>query len=286
MPASNRSHRGILWGRLLLAVAVLGLGGLLRGALVSVVAEPGGALGALLDAGLARAEAALIVEGNFETIADGNALRGREKEGGWYESRNIGGDKEARLQLKMHTKPLGANATKKAMIKGNPLYNTYLSQAFSEPQKGRFSLQWDICVSEILPPFNRSAFQMIGNASAKGRGPNGSGPERFVFLAFENAAQADKINLFSFEGRNPDQWDVRTLLVPNLDLNTWYTVRVDVDTAKKSYTVTVPGVTSKPIEVAAFRVKKGNPPETLTHISFASWDDGPGTFYVDNVRQP
>jgi len=227
----------------------------------------------------------LIAEGDFEVVKDGNDLRGRQTDG-WYESRNIGGDKEARLLLKLSEGNVGGNATKKALIKGDPKWNTYLSQAFGDPQKGRFSLQWDIYVTEILPPFNRSAFQMIGNASAKGRGPNGSSPERFVFLAFENAGKPGKMNLIAFEGKNPDQWDVRTPVVTDLDLEKWYTVRVDVDPGAKTYSVSVPGVTSKPVPLAAFRVKKGNPPATLTHLSFASWNDGPGTFYVDNVRVP
>ena len=28
---------------------------------------------------------------------------------------------------------------------------------------------------------------------------------------------------------------------------------------------------------------EGKTPEQITHLSFASWNDGPGTFYVDNV---
>jgi len=235
--------------------------------------------------GEARAAAALIVDGDFESVKDGNDLRGR-KDAGWYESRNIGGDKDARLQLMMSTNAVGGNATRKAMIKGDPKYNTYLSQALGEPQKARFSMQWDVFVREIMPPFNRSAFQMIGNAKARGRGPNGSGPERFVFLGFENAGRPGKMNLFAFEGKNADAWDERTLLVADLDLEKWYTIRVDVDTAGKSYQVTVAGVTQTPLTVAAFRVKKTNPPDALTHVSFASWDDGPGTFYIDNVRVP
>ncbi|MFH1144724.1 MAG: hypothetical protein V1774_09300 [Candidatus Eisenbacteria bacterium] len=270
---------------LLLSLVLIGL--MVPGArlLLGPHGGPAGRLLALFENGPARAAAALIADGDFEAVGDGDQLRGREQ-GGWYESRNIGGDKEARLQLKLSTKPIGSNATQKAMIKGDPRYNTYLSQLFSEPQRKRFSLQWDIYVREILAPFNRAAFQMIGSAHAKGRGPNGSGPERFVFLAFENAAQPGKINLFAIEGRNPDQWDERTVLVSGLDLDTWYTVRIDVDVPGKAYTVSVGGATQAPISVAAFRQKKADPPEALTHISFASWDDGPGTFYVDNVRQP
>jgi hypothetical protein len=46
----------------------------------------------------------------------------------------------------------------------------------------------------------------------------------------------------------------------------------------------VPGAGSGPVRVAAFHGKGAKPPTMLTHVSFASWNDGPGTFYVDNVR--
>jgi hypothetical protein len=36
---------------------------------------------------------------------------------------------------------------------------------------------------------------------------------------------------------------------------------------------------SQPVELKAF----GRAPKSLSAISFASWNDGPGTFYVDNV---
>ena len=273
MSMERKKLNGNGWGRLL-ALTALGAGGLLLG-------FAGGGLGVS-----ARAGEPLIANGDFEATTNGNDLRGRGKPGGWYESRNIGGSKDARLQLKFSTRKIGGNDTNKAMIKGDPRYNTYLSQVFAEAQRELFSLQWDILVREILPPFNRSAFQMIGNAKVRGRGPNGSGPERFVFLGFENAEQAGKMNLFAFEGNDPDQWDVRTLLASGLDLETWYTIRVDVDVPAKSYAVSVVGVTKKPVAVTAFRTKDADPPETLTHISFASWDDGPGTFYIDNVRVP
>jgi len=36
------------------------------------------------------------------------------------------------------------------------------------------------------------------------------------------------------------------------------------------------------VELDAFS-PSGKAPKRLTHISFASWNDGAGTFYIDNV---
>jgi len=262
----------------------------LLGALVMALGIALGCFGAVVEIGFggtARAAAPLIVDGDFEANENGNQLRAREAGGqGWYESRNRQGPEEARLLLKLSTKSIGGNKTCKAMIKAHPEHNTYLSQCLAEPTSGRFSLQWDIYVREILPPYNRSAFQMIGNARQRGRGPNGSGKERFVFLGFAAGTEPGKVDLFAFEGRNQDQWDEQTILVRGLDLEAWHTIRVDVDVEHQSYQVSVVGVTDEPSEVQAFRTKKDDPPETLTHLSFASWDNGLGTFYVDNVIEP
>jgi hypothetical protein len=236
--------------------------------------------------GEARAQGRLIIDGDFETIENGAALRRHRTTQCWYESRNSGGSQAARKMLTLSGKAVGGNATKKAMLKASPKHNTYLTQSFPEPQKGRFALQWDILVKEILPPFNRSAFQMLGNAAAKGRGPNGSNPERFVFLGFENAETPGRMNLFAYEGKDPAQWDRRTLLVPGLALGAWHTVRVDVDVPGKRYYISVDGVTARPLEVEAFRTKDSAPPRFVSHVSFATWDDGPGTFYIDNVIVP
>jgi len=236
------------------------------------------------SAARAAAPRPLIVDGDFEANKSGNQLRRREPDGGWYESRNRQGPKEARLMLKRSTKKIGRNGTRKAMLKGDPNYNTYLSQAFPAAVRGKLALEWDIYVREIMPPFNRTGFQMLGNAKVRGRGPNGSGAERFVFLGFENSDQPGRINLFAFEGKNPDEWDERTLLFSNLKLRTWHTIRVQLDVEGERYRVSVPGIFDDPVEVQAFRVKGKRPPDALTHISFATWNDGPGTFYVDNVR--
>lgn len=256
-----------------------------------IVIRAGGValLGAMLSLGLtprtaspAGTGALLIGDGDFEANATSTELRNRGEGPGWYESRRDG--KEGRALLQLSQKPVAGNTTRKAMIKASPTRNTYLTQQLVVPQTETFSLQWDILVKEILLPFNRTAFQLIGNASVRGRGPNGAGRERFVFLGFESAAAPGRMNLFAFEGGETDPWDTKRVLISGLELGTWHTVRVTVDVPNQSYTVEVPGAPGGPVRVAAFRGKGAEPPTMLTHLSFASWNDGPGTFYVDNVR--
>ena len=255
--------------RILPAVALLALGLCTLVPPVARVAVP-----------VARAQAVtpMIVDGDFEKTMSGTALRGLEKPRGWYESRGDGvkGPKLVRLTKKA----LAGNATKKAFFKASRRANAYLSQAFPAPQTGRFSLQWDILVRRILPKPNRSAYMLVGTDAVTGKGPNATGSERFVFLAFESAAPKGKLNLVAMETASGKP----RVVVPGLDADKWYTVKVDIDVAGKSYAVSVPGVTSAPITVKAFEAKEKTVPSSLTHISFATWNDGPGTFFVDNVR--
>ncbi len=226
----------------------------------------------------AQPAASLVVDGDFESTMSGTGLRGLEKPRGWYESRGDGvkGPKLVRLSKKA----IAGNATKKAFFKASRKLNAYLSQAFPGPQAGRFSVQWDVLVGRILPKPNRSAYMIIGNDSVTGRGPNATGSERFVFLAFENAPAKGKLNLVAMEKASAKP----RVLVPGLDLNKWYTVKVDVDVPGKAYSVSIPGVTAAPVAVKAFEPKEKTIPSSLTHISFATWNDGPGTFFIDNVR--
>ncbi len=232
----------------------------------------------------AGAEQPLLVDSDFSDSDTYAELRRLKEPRSWYESRNDGTSGPKLLMLSK--KNIGGNDTHKAMIKADPKYNTYVSQEFSRPLTGPFSLQWDIYVREILPPFNRTAFQMIGNTSVKGKGPNATGRERFVFLGFMNGEIEGTINLFAFEGGEGGEWDDRTVLVRGLDLKEWYTIRVDGNVEKDRYEVSVVGVTEEPVRVKAYKTKRSPIPESLTHISFASWNDGPGTFYVDNVLEP
>ncbi|MCA9727557.1 MAG: hypothetical protein KC729_07730 [Candidatus Eisenbacteria bacterium] len=247
-------------------------------ALVAVILD-GNILGQKSQGG----PALLFTDGDFEATADGRGLRATEDSGGWYESRRD--TKDGRLQLKLSTKTIGGNKTHKAMIKGSAKTNTYLSQRLQAPQDEPFLVAWDIYVRDVEPGANRSCFQMLGDDSIKGKGPNAASAERFVFLGFENAATSGKLNLIAFEGGKNREWSERTVLVRDLEAKRWYTITAAVDPARKTYQVSVDGVTAQPVSVRAFETKKAGVVRKLTHISFASWNDGPGTFYVDNVRR-
>jgi len=218
----------------------------------------------------------LVTDGNFDLSKSSGQLRKDEKGQDWYESRKDG--KEGRALLVLSKKPVAGNATQKAMIKGDLKFNTYLSQRFPADQTGDFTVEFDILVKEILPKDNRSAFILVGTSTDGKNGPNSTGAERFVFLAFENAATKGKINLFARE-RGKD-WAQKTLVASNLDLGVWHHIALTVQTKKESYQVSVKGGAPRALEAFA---PKGKTPKKLTHLSFASWNDGAGTFYVDNV---
>ncbi len=221
--------------------------------------------------------AVLIADGDFSACGTSKMLRRDNKGQDWYESRRDA--KGSRALLTLSTKDVAGDATPKAMIKAHPDMNTYLSQMLATPMTGDFTVQYDILVKEILSDDNRSAFFMVGNNGDGKGGANSTGAERFVFLGFENAAEKGKINLFAREGNSP--WEKKTSVARGLDLNKWYTIEAVIYPSAGAYEVSVKGIT-QPVELDAFRA--GNKPlKKLTHISFASWNDGAGTFYVDNV---
>jgi len=86
------------------------------------------------------------------------------------------------------------------------------------------------------------------------------------------------LNLFAREGK--DRWADRTLIATGLRADAWHHLEIVVDVPEGFYEVSVNG--GKPFELESFTTK-GRSPKKLSHISFASWNDGPGTFYVDNV---
>lgn len=220
----------------------------------------------------------LISDGDFSATPDSKILRRDNKGQDWYESRRD--QKGSRVLLRLVKADVGGNVTPKAKIQAHPDMNTYLSQKLAAPQSGDFTVRFDIFVQEILPDDNRSAFFMVGNDKDGKGGPNSTAAERFVFLGFENAATPGKMNLFAREGKRP--WEQKTAVARDLDLNKWHTVEVTVYPEAATYEVSLKGVTPQPVELEAF-AGGGKPPKKLTQISFASWNDGAGTFYVDNV---
>ncbi|MDH7564232.1 MAG: PKD domain-containing protein [Candidatus Bathyarchaeota archaeon] len=72
--------------------------------------------------------------------------------------------------------------------------------------------------------------------------------------------------------------DARTTIA-TLNLDQWYTIRVVVNVPAGTYDVYVDGV-----YMGTYTSR--NAKTSLTHISFAQWNDGAGAFYVDNVFAP
>lgn len=236
-------------------------------------------LASLVCLPLTAAAAELVPGGDFETVKSGADLRKDGKGLDWYESRRDG--EEGPGLLVLSRKKVAGNAGKKAMIKAHAELNTYLSFRLAEPIEVQASARFDILVREIIPglaDYNRSAFFFMGGIKDKKGGPNSTGKERFVFLGFENAGTPGKINLFAREGGNG--WADRTLVAENLDLETWHSIAIEANVPEGFYEVSVNG--GEPFELESF-FTKGRTPNKLSHISFASWNDGPGTFYVDNI---
>ncbi len=221
--------------------------------------------------------AEMVPNGDFEDVKNGADLRKDTKGLDWYESRKD--TPEGSELLKLSTKNIKGNKTKKAMIKAHPELNTYLTYRLAEPQSLALTASYDILVKEILPDDNRSAFMFLGRVKDKKGGPNSTGKERFVFLGFENAEEPGKLNLFAREGSS--KWAEKTLVAEGLDANKWYTFHVEVNIPEGYYAVTIDGVLEA-FELESF-YSKGKTPDKISHISFASWNDGAGTFYVDNV---
>ncbi|MDD5718416.1 MAG: hypothetical protein PHQ53_01855 [Candidatus Krumholzibacteria bacterium] len=244
--------------------------------LVSLVAASVLAVGTCAAATPTRDE--LSTDGDFETIKNSAQLRRDDEGRDWHESRRQ--SRQARELLLLSKKSVAKNRTQKAMIKAHPELNTYLSQELAAPQEGRFRVTFEICIKQIRPEYNRSAFFFAGTSSDKKNGPNSTGVERFVFLGWENGDREGKVNLFARQGLTG--WEERTLLAKDLDLMTWYKVTIDVDTAAGTYSVKV-GTAPASEPLAAFATRGAAVPQRITHISFASWNDGAGTFYVDNV---
>jgi hypothetical protein len=225
----------------------------------------------------AVAQEELVLDGGFEALSGSKPLRADNDGQDWYESRK---DKAGRKLLMLSTKKIYGNKTQKAMIKADPELNTYLSQKLATPQTGKLRIQYDIAIKMIRPEWDRSGFFFAGDSLDKKRGPNSTGKERFAMLGFENAGQEGKLNLFAREGEN--SWDDRTILIEGLDAKTWYTITVELDVPGQTFTVQVnDGPVSAPLQ--AFKAKGQPVPEAISAVTFASWNDGAGTFYVDNV---
>ncbi len=220
----------------------------------------------------------LLADNYFDDSADSAALRTNGSGQDWYESR---GDDPSLLFLDETN--IGGNGSKKAGFTASTSGNVYLSQEFGAPQSDVFSVQWDIYIDEILDisgtNTDRTGWVLIGDDTDATRpGPNSDNSERFVYLSFfqDGGGTTGTMDLVARD--NNDAWDAFTTVASGLNLDQWYTIRIECDLNTDTYDVFVDDVFQ--VTVAARNAK-----DTLTHISFSQWNDGAGTFYVDNVQE-
>ncbi|MBE3137904.1 MAG: DUF2341 domain-containing protein, partial [Thermoplasmata archaeon] len=214
----------------------------------------------------------LLVDSMFDTSVDSADLRANSTSQDWYESRN-----NVPTQLTLDESNIGGNVGKKAMFTGSTAGNAYMSQEFSSAQSGQVSVVWDVYVVEIVPTYN-SAWMFIGDNSVNtgsdaGKGPCSTAAERFARLSFTNDGSGG-MNLIGRSGSTTD-----VTIMTGLSLNTWYTLKVVADLDTDTYDVYVDGLYQTTLNAHT-------PKSSVTHVSFATWNDGPGTFYIDNVYSP
>jgi hypothetical protein len=173
---------------------------------------------------------------------------------------------------------VGGNTGKKAGFTASSSYNAYLTQEFSSAQTGVFSVQWDIYVDSILNLGSypdRAGIMMIGSDLDGSGGPNRNDAERFVFLAFwkDGGATSGTAQLVWMDTFNI----FYTIATVNLDQ--WHTIKVVVNVPAGKYDVYLDGKYIATVDACTKL-------SSVTHISFAQWNDGAGAFYVDNVFSP
>lgn len=215
----------------------------------------------------------------------------------WYESRDGAEGGDATL-LTLYEDPIDNNSTKKGALKNHDIgKNAYLTQDFGSPQSGMFGVSFEIYIDRIAlnaPDathiYNRTGFIFIGDnsedddADDSGKGPNSTGSNRFVYMAFYSPdgggdSSGDTMNLIASEPGNgfndSSEWRV---VASDLSFDAWHTIRAVGDLNTDTYEVYVNDDPVPQATVTAYTAKT-----SVTHISFAQWDDGAGAFYVDDV---
>lgn len=219
----------------------------------------------------------LLVDSEFNDSTSSEDLRANGAGQDWYESRN-----QYPSLLFLDENDVGGNAGKKAGFVANSSSNAYLTQEFSSPQTGVFTVQWDIYVDSILDITgnpDRAGWMLIGDDTTAGNGPNAYNDERFVYMAFfkDGGGTTGTMDLVARD--RDDGWTAFTTIATGLSLKQWYTIKVVCDLIADTYDVYIDGVFKA--TVSSRRLK-----DSVTHISFAQWNDGAGAFYVDNVFAP
>ncbi|MGV8141081.1 MAG: DUF2341 domain-containing protein, partial [Candidatus Woesearchaeota archaeon] len=218
----------------------------------------------------------IIVDNEFDDSADSAALRANSATQDWYESRA-----QAPTLLTLNTDTIGDNSGKKAKFDASSTTNAYLTQEFSEPQTSNFSVSWDIYVDSILDISSpdRAGWMLIGDDTTSGNGPSAADGERFVYMGFFKNGGGTSGTMDLVAVNRTGSFSAAQTVASGLNLKQWYNIRVDLNLTSDTYDVYIDGVFQKTV---TSRIAKTQ----VTHISFAQWNDGAGSFYVDNVYVP
>ncbi|MDH7564233.1 MAG: hypothetical protein QHH24_05050 [Candidatus Bathyarchaeota archaeon] len=117
---------------------------------------------------------------------------------------------------------------------------------------------------------------VIGDDSYSGNGPNAHNSERFVYMAFYKNGGGTSGTMDLVAINRTGSFTNHYVIASGLSLKQWYTIKVVVNVLAGTYDVYVDGVFKA-------KVTSRNAKTSVTHISFAQWNDGAGAFYVDNV---
>ncbi len=221
----------------------------------------------------------ILVDSDFSTATDSADLRTNGSGQDWYESR-ADSSPNGPNQLTLDETDVAGNATKKAKFTGSSSYNTYLSQAFpSGLTSGTFTAQWDIYVDSITDSTNdNSAYMFIGDDSGGTQGPHSTNNERWMYMAFHKSGggTTGNVDLVYRTAANVNQaaLDVAS---STLLFDQWYTIKVVGNLTTDTYDIYVDDMLQ--VSGATARYAAATP----SYIGFATWNDGPATFYVDNV---
>ena len=217
---------------------------------------------------------AFLADNDFNASLTSENLRANGSGQDWYESRA-----DNPLLLTLDNADIGGNATAKAGFTASNTNNAYLTQEFGTPQSGDFGVQWDIYVDQILDRSGSdySGWMLIGDDADALRGPNSSGIDRFVYMAFEKDGGGTDGTMDLVVREPGAAWEAFTTLATGLSLDQWHTVGVVCHLTAGTYDVYVSG------EMVAAGIPAYTTKTQVTHLSFAQWNDGSGTFYVDNV---
>jgi PKD repeat protein len=225
----------------------------------------------------------LIADSSFNDCTDSSDLRTNGPTQDWYESYNDNTD-----LLILDTSSVGGNSGKKAKLTGNAIHNVYLSQELTQEQSETFSIQFDVCVDEIIngsTNVDLGAWIFIGDDADGINGPCSSDQDRYVVLAFrkDGGGTTGPMQLVALDrydtGANNN---ALTRINQTLLLDTWYTIRIDIDFTLQRYNVYLENSTSGLFEYQR-TIKSRTTKDTLTHISFANLPASYGIFFIDNV---